>query len=110
MIKKRRLPRSQLLIVTLRNHPSSSIKFMSGHVRNFNQHRRDKVDALQKFQVDVHVEWHLPLFFDFFLFRGAFMMSLRKKSLSQKLLGTTSQLNIKQSIVSITDFSMSEST
>lgn len=43
----------------LADHPAASIKLMSGHVGDLQQHGGHQVHALQQLQVDVHMEWHL---------------------------------------------------
>lgn len=45
-----------------------------------------------------------------YLLAGTLMVSLRQKALGQQLFRAASELDVKQSVVRITDFSMTEAT
>lgn len=83
---------------------------LTSHVWDFNEHGWNKVDALQQLQVNVHVEGHLTLFLDLFLFGSSLVLTLKKETLSQKLLSTAARLNVQQRVVSLFDVSVTECT
>ena len=86
---------------------------LTSHVRDLQQHGRHQIDTLQQLQVDVHVEGHLSGLLNLLLFTAAeylLMLSLGQQSLSNQFLAAAPQLNVKQSIVTVLDLTMSEAT
>ena len=51
----------QLIVIALRDETSSHVELMRGHVRDFEQHGRDEINAFHQLEIDVHVEGNLTL-------------------------------------------------
>lgn len=74
------------------------------HVRHLEKHAGHQVDALQELEVDVHVEWKLPLPVELLLFRGkSAVLVLTLHTLCEKLLDTAGTKDLLQGSLRLAD-------
>lgn len=81
-----------------------------GHERHFKEHAGGEVDALEKLEVDVHVEWELTLAFEALLFGGNDLVALKDDALGQQLLLSSAAADLRESGLGFVDEAGSEGT
>ena len=81
-----------------------------GHQRNFQEHAGGEVNALKKFQVDVHVEGQLALTLKTLLLRRHGGVTLENDTLGQQLLLPSATADLRKCVLSLIDETSAEST
>ena len=93
----------QHVVEILADNLPAPFKLVRRHVRDLNEHGTKEVDALEQFEVDVHVVGHLLRLLLLLLLRSAVVLALWQESLSQQLPGPPGTLYFNQVVMRLLD-------